>query len=159
MTLQLDHRETRMGRLPALVLLVGTRPRQRLRLVLDSENAEADGELMLDGEPLQAARAIAADIVVMRRLATDDAAERDIAVKPRLARAPRLRIDRETDRRGNLEGARHGDALIAGARRVERRDRAARELIGDMRIIARLDQHDMRRVAHYGPPGRSIARW
>src|SRR5579864_2282306 len=148
-----------MGRLPALVLLVGPRSRQCLRLVLDGENAKADGELMLDGELLQAARALAADIIIMRRLAADHAAERDIPVKARLARAARLRLHRETDRRGDLERARHREALVAGARRVERRDGAARELVGDMRVVARLDQHDMRRVRHYAPPGRAIGRW
>src|SRR5690242_6834662 len=122
MTLQLDHRQASMGRLPALVLLVGPRPRQCLRLVLDGENAEADGELMLDSELLQAARALAADIVVMRRLAADDTAQRHIAVKPRLARTACLGLDRETDCRRNLEGARHRESLIAGARRVERGD-------------------------------------
>src|SRR5947208_2864970 len=127
-----------MGRFPALVLLVRPRSCQRLRLVLDGENAETHRELMLDREPLQAARALAADIVVMRGLAADDAAQRDIAVKARLARAPRLSLDGKADRRRYLEGARHSEALVAGASRIKRRDCAARQLVGDMRIIARL---------------------
>ena len=88
-----------LRRLAALVLAVDAGARQRLRLVLDGQDAEADGELLLEREVLQAARALAADIIVMRRLAADDAAERDVAVEARVARAVRLRLDGEADRR------------------------------------------------------------
>src|SRR5215469_11683489 len=157
--LQLDHGKTRMGRFTALVLLVRPRPRERLRLVLDGENAEADGELMLDRKLLQTPRAFAADIIVVRRLAADDAAECDVAVKACFTRAARLGLDGKADGGGNLEGTGHGETLVARPGRIERRDCAARQLVGDMRVISRLDEHDMRRLRHHAPPGRSIARW
>src|SRR5713226_6763786 len=142
MALQLDHGEAGIGGLAALVLAVDAGARQRLRLVFHRENAEADGEAVLERELLQPTRALAADIVVMRRLAADDAAERDIAVEARLARAVRLRFDGKPDRRRDLEGSRHGEALIARAGGVERGDRALGQLVRDMRVIARLDHHD-----------------
>src|SRR5262249_37396597 len=101
---QLDHGKAGARRLAALVLALGLGARQALRLVLDGEDAEADGDAVFEGEVLQPARALLADIVVMRRLAADDAAERDIAVETPLgALAPAL--DGDADRCRNLEGA------------------------------------------------------
>src|SRR5690348_11934513 len=158
MALQLDHGKTGIGRLASLVLAVDAGSRQRLCLVLDRQDAEADGEAVLQRQRLQAMSALATDIIIMRRLAPDDAAERDIAVETCLARALRLRRDGEADGRRYLECARNGEALIAGAGGVERGDRALGELVRDMGVIARLDQHDMRRHVWLQPPRRSIGR-
>src|SRR6185437_9949869 len=149
--LELDHGETGARRFAALVLAVDAGARERLRLVLDGEDAEADGGAVLQRQLLQAARALAADIVVMGRLAADDAAERDIAVEA-TADIVAARLDGDADRGGYLEGAGHGEALVAGAARVERLDGAARQLFGDMRVIRRFDDHDMGRIGHRPPP-------
>src|SRR5207237_7268963 len=128
--------------------------RHGLRLALDGEDAEPDRNAVFQREALQAPGAFGADIVVMRRLATDDAAQGDIAVEwpPRFLPPP---FDGDADRRRDLEGAGHGKALIAGAGGVERQDGAPAELLGDMRIIRRLDDHDVARISHCAAPLRA----
>ena len=108
-----DHSEARARRLAALVALGDPCAGERLRLVLDGENAEPDGKLWLRARSWMPARALLADMPIVRRLAADDAAERDVAVEMRPCAAPG-RGRGKADRGGNLEGARHGDALIGG---------------------------------------------
>src|SRR5579859_4826152 len=119
MALQGDHRKAGPRRLAALVLLVDPSPRQGLRLVLHGEDAEADGEVMRERQLLQAARALLADVIVMRGLAPDHAAQGDEAVEARALGGSLARLHGIFDRGRDLEGARHRDALMAGARLLE----------------------------------------
>src|ERR1700747_3192578 len=61
---QPDHRETGLRRLAALVALVHPRPSQRLILVLDRQDAEADGKFLFERELLQPMAALGADVLV-----------------------------------------------------------------------------------------------
>src|SRR5215468_8933880 len=119
MALQCDHRKAGMRRLAALVLLVDPGARQRLRFVLDGEDPEADGQIVRKRQLLQAARALLADVIVMRGLTSDHAAERDEAIESPALHAPPARHHSKFDRRGDLEGAGNRDALVAGARLLE----------------------------------------
>src|SRR5437016_8301441 len=83
MALERDHRKAGSGGLTAFVFLIDLRPCKRLGLVLDSEDAKADREVVREREVLQAAGALLAHVVVMRGLAPNDAAQRDEAVEAR----------------------------------------------------------------------------
>ena len=102
---------------------------------------------MLEDQFLHAAGALVADDIVVGGLAADDAAERQIAVE-RPALDLDRRLDRHLDGGRNLQHAGHGKALIAGARLLQRGNRALRQLIGDIGIEARFHDHDMRRRRH-----------
>jgi hypothetical protein len=80
----------------------------------------------------------------MRGLAANDAAERDIAVKARPG-AARACERGKADGSRDFEGAGHGDAGVARARRLDRCQRALEKLGGDVRVIGRLDDEDVRR--------------
>src|SRR5262249_2311785 len=157
MALQSDHRKTGPYRLATLVLLVDPCPRERLGLVLHRENAETDGEVVLERQVLQPPGALLADIIVVRGLATDDTAERHETIEARALGRTLPRLDGVLDRRRDLERAGHRDALVAGARLVERRHGSPQELVGDVRVVARLHDQDMRRPRHQ-PPTPSIDR-
>src|SRR5207253_10040212 len=73
--LQLDHRETGARCSTAVVAPVGRGAGQCLGLVLDRQNAVADREPVTSRQVLQATRALGADVVVMRGLTADHAAE------------------------------------------------------------------------------------
>ena len=88
-----------------------------LRLVgaLEREDAERDRDARLDRGELEARGGLARDVVEVRRVAADHAAERDDAGEP-----PRLRERHRRERQ--LEGARdghHGDRALLDAARVE----------------------------------------
>src|SRR6185312_1979607 len=123
------------------VAAVGRAPGQRLRLVLAGGDAEADRQTVAAGEVLQAARALVADMVVMAGLAADHAAERDIAVE-----LPRLRG--ELDRAGKLESPGHGHRLESRPGLGQRPLGAVPQEVADMRVIAGLDEKNVRRLRH-----------
>src|SRR5262249_46631755 len=79
-------------------------------------------------------------------LAADDAAERDIAVEAAPAMLAGARRDR--DGGGDLERAGHGHALEMRVGLLQRRGRAVGQRGGGVRIEARLDDQDVRLVAH-----------
>src|SRR6185437_5902273 len=97
---QLHHCKARPRRLAALVALVDPGARQRLLLVLDGKNAEADRQMVLESEALQPMRAFRADMLVMRGLAADDAAQRRIAVIGVLRRRGEADRGRDFERAG-----------------------------------------------------------
>ena len=74
-----DHRQRCLGRFAALVLFAATGAGPGLGLVLDGEDAVADGEA-IEGQRHDGAGAFAGDHLEMVGFAADDAAERDIAV-------------------------------------------------------------------------------
>ncbi len=81
----------------------------------------------------------------MDGVAANDAAERDGAV---VAAALALRgIERDRDGAGNFKRPGHADALDLGLGRLERRHRAGQERVGDVVVIARLDDEDAGAVA------------
>ncbi len=87
--------------LAALVAGAGGRALECLLHRLDGQHAEDDGHAGLQARKLQAAGALAGDVLEMRRVAADDAAERHDRVeaarlapacaRPRAARTPRAR--------------------------------------------------------------------
>src|SRR3546814_17048914 len=83
-------RDRRLGRLAALVLLVGPGARERLHLVLDRQDTVADRK-PVHRQRHQPARALAGDALEMIGFAADHAATRDIGV----VTAP---LARESDR-------------------------------------------------------------
>src|SRR4051812_29311285 len=78
--LQPQHGQRRLGRLAALVLLVRSGPGEGLGLVLDGEDAVADGEAV-EGERHDPARALAGDDLEMIGLAADHDAQRNEGVE------------------------------------------------------------------------------
>ncbi len=93
------------------------------------------------GKLIEACRGFARDDVVMGRLAPDDAAERDAgAMAP--GPADEAVGERETEREGNLQRARHGDTLEVNLIATQLVFRATRELVGDILVEARLDDED-----------------
>src|SRR5215468_7617927 len=91
-----------MRGIAALVATIGEGTRLGLLHSVDGDDAIADRELLVHREIHQAARALAADIVVVRGLAADDAAQRNEAV---------IAAGRECNGTRNLEGARDDHAL------------------------------------------------
>ena len=93
----------------------------------------------------------AADIIVVRGLAPDDAAERHIAVKaPPVAfrggcAAEILRPHGVADGGRDLKRARHLETLPGCPGSFQRGDRAFYKLVGNVFVEPRLDDHDVRR--------------
>src|SRR5262245_11064618 len=86
MLLELHQREAGTGRIAALVAPIDARPHPRLLAAIAGEDAIAEGYGVLDGECVERRGGFARHNVVMRRLAANDAAERDAsAVPPRPA--------------------------------------------------------------------------
>src|SRR3546814_13213518 len=106
--LHVQHREAGLRRVAALVLAVHVGARPGLLVVLAGDDAIAERQGVLAGEVLQLAGALAADVVIVRGLAADDAAEGDVAVEAVAPRAEVHRPHRHADRRRALEGARTG---------------------------------------------------
>src|SRR5271170_8251668 len=129
-----------------MVAALGWRAYERLRLVLDGQDAIADGQPVAHRELLQPARTLGADVIVMRGLAADHAAERHEPVKT-LAR-PRG----DPNRGRNFERPGNQDALMGGAGSGKRAFGPAPQSLGDVSVIGRLDQEDMRRPAHRAAP-------
>src|SRR3546814_9197350 len=109
--LHVQHREAGLRRVAALVLAVHVGARPGLLVVLAGDDAIAERQGVLAGEVLQLAGALAADVVIVRGLAADDAAEGDVAVEAVAPREEVHRAHRHADRRRALEGARPGDPL------------------------------------------------
>ncbi len=137
-------RDTGAGRLAALVAAVGSRTHQRLRLVLDGQDAVADRKPVADREILQRARGLGADMVVMGGLAADHAAERDKPVKPPAGRGG------QRDRRRDLEGAGHRGDLAGRPGSGNRALGTLPQQRGKVRIIGRLDEQQVRSAGHGG---------
>src|SRR5262249_501346 len=110
----------------------------RLVPIFTGENTIANGEAMMNAEIHQAARALAGNDLVVRRLAANDAAEGDEAVG---------RAFGEKNSRRDLERARHAHRPTLNAGRIERTARTLEELIGNLRIEPRLDDQDAGHVA------------
>src|SRR3546814_9363622 len=89
--LPVQHREAGLRRVAALVLAAHVGARPGLLVVLAGDDAIAERQGVLAGEVLQLAGALAADVVIVRGLAADDAAEGDVAVE---AVAPREEVNR-----------------------------------------------------------------
>ena len=139
-----DQGQRRLGGTAALVPLVGPRPRHRLLLGVDRENAVAHGEFSRQRQIHQAARRLARHDVVMAGLAADHAAERDHAV---ISLALLLgRRERDGDGGGNFQRTRHADAVECGTGRVKRARRALQQHVGNVVIESRLDHEDARIV-------------
>src|SRR3546814_16371118 len=99
----------------------------------------------LAGGGLQLAGALAADVVIVRGLAADDAAEGDVAVEAVAPREEVHRAHRHADRRRDLERARHGDPLVGDAGSIAHGRRALIEGIAAVFVDKRLDHPDLRR--------------
>ena len=143
-----------MGGIAALVAAIRVGAGARLLDILDRDDAVADGELLLDREVHQPARALPADIVVVRGLAPDHAAQRHVTVVG-LALLGRCQRDRARD----LEGARHDDPLRLRAVLRNLLFGALDERIGDVGVVARLHDEDARALdARDRRPGGRIFR-
>src|SRR4029077_8675778 len=82
----------------------------------------------------------------MDGVAADDAAERDGAV---VRPAPRTRrVDGDRNGARNFQRARHADALDLGSGFLQRLHGAGEQRIGDVVVIARLNDEDARALAH-----------
>ena len=147
--LKLDQPQAGARRVSAFAVGAAARPRQRLLLGVDGQDAVADRHGVLDGDLHQPVIGVVADDVVVRGLAADDAAERDGAVPLAVVGAARNepRGSRLRQHLRDLERARHRDALVRDALRLERGDGAADELVGDLLVEARLDDEHAR--AHF----------
>src|SRR6187200_2238276 len=127
---QKRHAHHRVGRPPPLIAIVACRSRERLIHVLAGQDAERARDAGVELRLLDAARGLAANVVVVVRLAADHRTEaRDPGEAPGL-RAP-LRGERELERTGDLE---RGDRRRADAAVVESQDRAVREPLPEIRV-------------------------
>ena len=89
----------------------------------------------------------------MDGIAADDAAERDGAV---IGPAPALRrIGGNRDRGRDFERARHADAVELAPRLLQRFRRAGKERVGNIVVIARLDDENARTL---GAPSSRLPR-
>src|SRR5436305_8162514 len=158
MALERDHRKAGSGRLATFVFFLDQRPCERLGLIFDSENAKADREAVRERQVLQAAGALLAHVVIMRGLAANDAAQRDEPVEARAGGRALAGLHGIFYRSRDLECAGHHDALMAGARLIERRQSALEKLVGDVSVIARLHDQDVRCSYHQSLPTPSMPR-
>ena len=107
---------------PPLFCSADPRPRPGLLVVLDRQDAVAEGERLVDGEVHDRPRRLADDHVVVAGLPADHAAEHDEAV---IADEPALhRVERHGERRRQLQGAGHGDSFVGGTGALEHGERA-----------------------------------
>src|SRR5206468_3359426 len=110
-------------------------PRLRLLDAVEREDSEGDGNARLERRELQAARGLARDVVEMRRVAADDAAERDDA-----GEATRLRERRRGERQLECAGYDHDrDRLLPHAGVPELGERAVEQLCRDLSVESRHD--------------------
>src|SRR3546814_6949057 len=104
---------------------------------------------MPNGQVLKPARTLGADVVVMGRLASDDAAQGHEAVEaapaPILLESP----DRDADGGRNLEGAGDGETLEGRTGLLQRLNGAAHHLVRELRIETCFDDHDVGGLGHY----------
>ncbi len=129
--------QRRLGGAAALVLAGGIGADRGLRVALHRQDAVADAE-PVQPEQHQPARRIVADRLVMRGLAADHAAERDVAVEF-------ARPAGEPDRRRQLERPRHLDGLLRRPGRGDGGGSAGEQRIGDVAVEGRdRDQHPRR---------------
>jgi hypothetical protein len=132
---QRHHGEAGMGRVAALVAAMRFGACLGLLHGVHGHDAVADRKLVPDRQIHQAARALAADIVVVRGLAADHAAQSQEAV---------VAAGGERDRAGNLERARHDHALRGGAILADLGLGTGDQRVGDLGVIARFDDQDAR---------------
>src|SRR5690606_29981658 len=144
LALEPDHLEAGLRRLAALVALLDAGALHGLLAVVDREHAEADGEGVGVDQLLDAARAFLADVVEMRGFAAYDAAERDVAVEAAAHGIELARVDGVADRRGYFECARHRHLVIGYARGIEHGGRSFQQLVGNVLVVARLDDQYVR---------------
>ena len=134
-----------MGRLGALVLAGNAGADARLVAVLAGEQAEAERQLALDRQRLQRAAHLRAEMVVMGRLAANDAADGDEAVEAL------RRIQRNRDRDRKLERAGDLVAVPAVAGLLDDRSGPGNHLVADVLVIGRDDHHDVgHRLSSFG---------
>ena len=123
----------------ALVAAIGEGARLRLLHVVHGDDAVADRELVVQRQIHQAACTLAADIVVVRGLAANDASQGNVAV----VLAALLRRG-QGDRAWNFEGARHMDQFGLRAVLLDFFRRPADQRIGDIGIVRRRHDQDAR---------------
>ena len=111
----------------------GTRP--GLVGIVDCDDAIADRQPLAHRKVHQAARTLATDIVIVRGLAADDAAQRHEAI---------VAAGRERNGAGNLESTGHDDTFRYGAVLLDLTFGAGDQRIGDFDVVARLDDQDPR---------------
>src|SRR6185295_16143868 len=135
---QVGHLERRKRGLGTLVSLRPARALLRLPAAVAGEDAEGDGDTRLEPGELEPARGLAGDVLEVRRVAADDAAERDDAgVAPRLCKCHRA--ERE------LEGARDRhdiDPLLRHSGLGQRLKGALQESRRDVTVEAADDDAD-----------------
>jgi hypothetical protein len=123
-----------MRGIAALVAAVRLGARLGLLHGVDRDDAVADGELLLDRQIHQPARALAADIVVVRGLAADDAAEREEAVIALGGQRDRAGISKAPGTTTRSQVAPFWRTRLARRRSARRRSR----------VVARFDDQDAR---------------
>ncbi|KQM14595.1 hypothetical protein ASE50_08655 [Sphingomonas sp. Leaf5] len=128
----------RLGRLAALVLFVALRPRQRLRLVLDGQDAVADRHAF-EAQVHDPARALVRHDFEMIGFAADDDAQRD-------ERVIDFRRIGDRDRTGYFQRTGHGHRLVFVPRRLDRRPRTFQEQVVQMVVKPRLDDQYLRHI-------------
>jgi hypothetical protein len=140
--LEPHHRQDGAHRIAALVGLFHARARPGLRLGIDGENAVADRKALRHRKIHERAGGFLRDDFEMNGVAANDAAERHRAV---IGLAPPFGgLDRDGDRCGNFQRARHRDAVPLHSRFIKRSLRAGQERIGDVIIETRFDHEDTR---------------
>ena len=127
---------------PPLLSSLARARAQACVLVVDGEDAVAERQLSRHRQIHQPARGFHRDDLEMDGLAADDAAERDRRV---IGLAVRSRgVDRDRDRRRNLQRAGHRDDVMGDAGRLQLGDRAFQQRVLDVVIEARLDDQRAR---------------
>ena len=109
-----------------------------LRFVLAGQNAEPHSKTVARSQFLDRARGLVADVVVVGRLAADDATQRDIAV------IPSARFGRHRDRHRDFKRAGDRYDLAGRARLGDDALGATPQIGGDVLVEQGLDEQQMR---------------
>src|SRR5256886_207476 len=152
--------ERRLGRFVALVPGRASRPRQRLLERFGGQHPEPDGEPMSERDVAEPARRLARDVLEVRRLASDHAAERhDRPIPPARGRSFRghRQLERPRDPDHVHPRVRHALLLQAAARSLEQPARDGLVIAGDQHGHADLTRRAGRtlELGH----GQWVSRW
>src|SRR6266576_1374797 len=121
----LERRGGLEGRLHRLGTFVDSR--QRLSLGLRGQHSESDGNAMRQRDVAESPRGFSGDVLEVRRLTADHAAERDDGIVA-LARGGRFRDDGKLERAGNRNDF---DVFVGNSPAPERLPSALEQLGGD----------------------------
>lgn len=125
----------------AFAIYASLSTRHRLPLVFHRENAISDWDVVASRDLHQPVVGIAANDIVVRGFATDNATKRYHTMPARMGGGVRdeARSNRLPQHLRDFECPGHAKTVIAHTLRLERRDGAIGQLIGDLIVKAPLD--------------------